>query len=203
MASPTTTQDFLKVALDRAEKEFALLSDTWKHIDTKAQATATVGGIFLAAAFSFVRNTSLVLRPHEQALLSLTLLMLVASIVLAVVATLVKPASGPWSAAQVTSMNLKVLDSIPKVQASGSNFIRELVLKALGTDEKSANQRIVEARYVGVLADMLNDHSSANDRLRAELKQKSKLLRWAQGSLLASAVFVTVLTLVAIFTKRC
>lgn len=174
-------QDYLKVAADRAEKEFALLSDTWKHIDTKAQATATIGGVFLAAAFSFVRNTALALSSQEKWLLCSVVGFLVASIVLAVMAMLVKPSSGPWSASVVTQMAEAAYGAAQRESAQEPNAVQE--------------------RFVAVLADTLHDAAGANDRVRVELKVKSDQLANAQCCLVGAAASVVVLTLVAVFMK--
>lgn len=183
MAELPNRQDFLKFALDHSDKEYALLSDTWKHIDTKAQATATVGGVFLAAAFSFVRNTSLALSETEQWLLCIAVGFLVASIALAVLATLVKPASGPWSSSVVAGMIRDVLSAVDREQAT-------------------APADRIEQRYIGVLVDSLENSAAANNRLRNELKEKSDLLSSAQKCLLGSAVSIVVLTLVAVFAVK-
>lgn len=39
--------------VDRAEKEYKILSDTYDMIDRKSQAMTTIAGIFLAVVFSF------------------------------------------------------------------------------------------------------------------------------------------------------
>lgn len=45
-----------QMALDSYREEYKEFSDVWKALETKAQATVTIAGIFMAAAFTFAKD---------------------------------------------------------------------------------------------------------------------------------------------------
>ena len=88
--------ELLDVALERARYEYTELADNWKQLDSKAQATAAIAGVFLAASFAG-RIWSI-----EQQVLAATLaLSLIAAIGCSVLAMRVAgfemPPSGKWA----------------------------------------------------------------------------------------------------------
>ncbi len=64
--------------------EYAEVCDTWKQIDSKAQITASVSGIFLGGIFALQRLPQTALPPADKWLLALALALLVGSIICAV-----------------------------------------------------------------------------------------------------------------------
>jgi hypothetical protein len=171
-ANPSATpREFYEFALGHAKDEHDQLLDTWKQVDGKAQGTAAIAGLFLAAAFAFVRNTGLAISAEEKVLLAVTLTALVCSIGLSVWVLLIRDASSPLSASQVSKMVTDAL-TMPKEEAS--------------------------ERYDGLLFDTLNVWAVVNDSLRLELSSKARFLSWAQRALLVSTIAALVLTLKAL-----
>ena len=172
---PPKPREFYEFALDHARGEHDQLLDLWKQIDGKAQGTAAIAGLFLAAAFAFVRNTGLTtglaITAQEKVLLGVTLAALVCSIGLSVWVLLIRDYSSPLSATQVSEMVTDAL-RMPKEEAA--------------------------ERYVGLLFNTLNVWAVANDSLRLEASNKARILGWAQRALLVSTIAALLLTLRAL-----
>src|SRR6266852_3037846 len=76
-----------EAVLDTYRKEYAELSDVWKGIDTKAQGTATIAGVFVAAAFTFAKDlTGNKLDNLGRWLLAVAIFLLIVSIAFSVFA---------------------------------------------------------------------------------------------------------------------
>lgn len=168
----TTRKQLLEFALTRASHEHAELSETWKALDTKAQATATIAGIFVAAAFVFVRNTNLQLAGYETLLLTLAVLFLVGSIALSVLAMEVRSVSMPLTGDEA----------------------RKMVGEILQTAESEHTERLTN-----LFADTVTGWASVNDELRGAIECKGSRVLWAQGSLLLAAITMALLTAIAIY----
>jgi hypothetical protein len=172
-ASPLTPRDFYEFALEYAKDEQDRLLDTWKQMDAKAQGTAAIAGLFLAAAFAFVRNTGLAITAQEKVLLGVSLFALVCSIGASIWVLLLREASSPLSASQVGKMVTDAL-RMPKEEAS--------------------------ERYDALLFDTLSVWEVVTESLRSQLESKTRFLRWAQNALLVSTIAVLILTLSALAT---
>ena len=81
-----TEVDFLKDILDSLRAEYRELSETWRHIESKAQGAVTILGIFLAGVFAFIRLLPEDATPVEKWFLVAALALLAFSIVCAVLA---------------------------------------------------------------------------------------------------------------------
>lgn len=103
--------EVFEFALDRVQAEYDELTDTWKQLDSKSQATSTIAGIFVAASFAFIRNSALQLNGLEKTLLLLVLFSLVASILLAVSAMLVRTVPVPPTPENISEMVTELLDT--------------------------------------------------------------------------------------------
>ena len=75
--------------------EYNELADTWKQIDTKAQVTASVAGVFLGGVFAIQRTPNLVLPPPEIWFLAAALTLLVLSIISAIMGLQLRDISFP------------------------------------------------------------------------------------------------------------
>lgn len=75
--------ELVQLELRGLSEEYEELSETWKLIDTKAQVTASVAGVFLGGMFAIQRLPSLSLDLGEKFVLVIALSLLVASIVCA------------------------------------------------------------------------------------------------------------------------
>ena len=80
----------LQDSLDSFKEEHRELSDTWRHIETKAQGTAAIAGIFVASVFAFIRFLSEDSAQIEKVLLVFALFFLGLSILFSIAALWVR-----------------------------------------------------------------------------------------------------------------
>ena len=171
--SITAATAALKFAFDRVTSEYTELSDVWKQVDTKAQATATIAGIFMAAAFAFVRNAAFQLTSTEKVLLSALLVLLLASISVAVRAMLIREVPMP-----------------PEPEA-----VAKMVEELLTQPETE-----YEERHASLLADTVNAWIPVNRELRSTVTSKASGVAWAQGALLLAALVMAALIILTVLT---
>lgn len=165
-------RELVQFAYDRSEHEHDELSEAWKLLDTKAQATAGIAGVFVAAAFAFVRNTSLQLNISEKWLLSLALVFLAASIFSAVLAMLVRSVPMPLSGADTAK-------SVRDILRQPENELAE--------------------RQVNLIADTVTQWAGVNDKVAESVAIKGKRVEFSQGALVGASVIITAMTLYAIY----
>lgn len=158
-------------AFDRVQAEYGELSDSWKQLDSKAQATATIAGIFIAASFAFIRNSALQLTGLEKTLLLLVLASLIVSILLAVTAMLVRTVPVPPTPENIAEMVTDLLETLPEEH---------------------------EERLGGLIADTINAWLPINRELRKELLVKAAKLESAQRALIGAACLMTALTVTTV-----
>lgn len=162
-------------ALQSYRDEYKELSDTWRHVEGKAQGTITVAGIFLAAAFAFVRDltgagTGLV----EKSILAVAVGMLTVTVILAVL-----------------SLRVRELVAPPL----GEN-LDDLITDLSGvSDAEEIAERL--PRFVG---DQLSLWKTANEAVDRVNKDKASLVALAQRLLLLAIGLVAALTGITIFT---
>ena len=128
MAIDYTVQDqVLLDAIVSFQDEYKDLFDTWKSIDGKAQASATIAGVFLAAAFAVAKDIPLTFLPFQRALLAISIGLLVITICICLVGLLVRriypPAIGENSKDLVEDLLPSLTQS--KRGARLSRFIRD------------------------------------------------------------------------------
>ena len=106
-ASKTTVdvseiREFLRgELLTSCRDEYKDRSDIWRGLETKAQGNIAIAGIFIAGVFAFLRDVSGSADLVERALLGLTVITLVGSVVLSVRALRVQDAPPPPMAAAI------------------------------------------------------------------------------------------------------
>lgn len=164
-------KDLMQFAHDCSAREHNELSETWKLLDMKAQATTAIAGVFVVATFAFVRNTSLDVNATEKWLLSLALLFLSVSILCAVLAMLVRPITMPLSGE----------DAAKDVQ-----------------DILAKNEAELPVRRNNLIADAVTQWTGVNREIRNALESKGKRVELSQAALVAATLVVTTMTLVAI-----
>jgi hypothetical protein len=164
-SSTPATQAFVQFAVDRAALEFEQLSRTWDQTDLKAQANATIAGVFLAAAFAFVTGDSAPDTIIEKVSVGATIILLVLAIGFAASAMFLRRAYLPLTGRQAAEMVQQVLER-PE-----SEF---------------------PERFQGLLVAQLNHATAANRDLRKELEAKALRLSLAQVTLVGSAAAVVV-----------
>lgn len=159
---------------ERICTDYAELSDIWKQIDAKAQATATTSGIFIAAAFAFIRNASFALTSDERLLLTPALICLLVAICLAVVAMRVRAVLMPPEPEQVRAMVNDLLACPPNEHT---------------------------ARHAALISDTVDAWAPVNKQLRIALDDKANCLHWAQIFLLGAAAITFCLTFWVLFQE--
>jgi hypothetical protein len=168
-----SSREFYEFAIERFAFEYDQLSEAWKQLDVKSQATATIGGIFLAATLVFVRASTVGLSKFQAIAICLTAVCLVMTIALSVAAMLVRQAFLPMTGAQAAKVVAHVLKQ-PHAEA--------------------------EARYNGMLADTIDSWGPVNRQLREGLAIKTRRLEAAQRLLLCSAIAVLVTTAIVLIS---
>ena len=88
-------ESFLDKALDAYEVSYKELAANWRGLEVKAQGSITVAGVFIAASFAFLQRLTPELHDYEKVVLGLALLLLVASVLLAVRVLTVKSVPAP------------------------------------------------------------------------------------------------------------
>ena len=160
--------DLLEFAFASAEAEYKDLSETWKLIDTKAQATTAIAGVFLAAVFNFVRPPGVSLAAPLTFLLGLSVGALVVSVLFALLAMRVR--------------------SVPALPASEE-------AARMVTDLLAMPEAELEARHRGLLADTVNVWLPVNRQLQAANATKASWLERAQWCLMGAAILVAIVTI--------
>jgi hypothetical protein len=166
-------KDFIEFVIDRAEYEHTELSEAWKLLDTKAQATTATAGVFVAAAFVFVRNTSLALNCSEKILLGLIVATLVGTIIFAIRAMRITEVA-------MSTTGSEALDQIEAIF------------------EKHTLPESLDDRFVGFVADVTRTWIGVNQDLRKKLVHKADLVRISHGMLLGATLLVLLLTVTAL-----
>lgn len=162
----------LKIALEGYREEHSDLNETWRQLDTKAQGTTTIAGVFVAATFVFVRELhSLCPAVWTRVGLAVGLLCLAASVTLALVAMWIRQVSAA-----------PVGEPIEK-------FAEDLV--ALDSRERAECMP-------GFIRDQLGPWKRVNAQVQKKLLSKAGFVAWAQASLLAGIGFLIVVAVLVI-----
>jgi hypothetical protein len=94
-------ESFLDKALDAYEVSYKELAANWRSLEVKAQGSITIAGVFIAASFAFLQKIQPELILVEKVVLGLALLLLVASVLLAVRVLAVRSVPAPIFADRV------------------------------------------------------------------------------------------------------
>ncbi len=173
MENLEATRKFVEFAFAHAKQEYLDYSDTWKLLDGKAQATATIAGIFVAAIFAFVRNLSMNLSGVEIALLCFGVISLCLSIGFAVRAMVIRDVMLPPTGKHILSESKEMLNSV-------------------------SSERELEERYVRMLFDTTDSWTDSTEDLAGKVQEKGAVVAYAQWGLLFSIIFFAVLICVTV-----
>ena len=177
MSEKTGALKLVEIALERARYEYTELSENWKLIDTKAHATATVSGVFVAAVFAFSQNSQ---RPSIETHVKVLILLLITTL-----------------AAAVFSSVMCMLARQCKMPPSGKST-REDVNIIVSQDK---NEDELTKDYEAILRRFLNEWIEANDDLERCTNSKANWLSGAQIALIASAVLGCVLAAIGVLSN--
>lgn len=169
---PTIRTDFFQLALDRVGYEHEQLSEQWRQLDSKAQSTATIAGIFMAGAFAFLQSSSVQLTVVQKFIFFLIIAALVLSIAFAVYSMLVESIPMPPTSSKICEM---LTDLLPQSDSE------------------------LERRYDGLIADIIDPWVAVNGSLLGKIAGKGGKIKVSQVALLAAAAGLTILTLLVLF----
>jgi hypothetical protein len=164
--------DLSEIALETYREEYRDLSETWKHLDTKAQGIGAIGGVFLAASFAWARDGAMSLGDYSRPLLVAGILVLVATMVVAILALLVRRVAAPPLGDETAEM------------------VRDILEKQ--TIEE-APQRVVALRN-----DQITAWKDTNNDLASKSHSKATLVTIGQFGLVTAAVLVATISTGAI-----
>ena len=82
---PSTIASLREATLAAYLEEYKKLNETWRSIETKAQGSIAVSGIFIAGALAFITKADLALSCYEKTLLFVGITCLIVSVILAIV----------------------------------------------------------------------------------------------------------------------
>ena len=165
------------VVLTTCQDEYKDLLDAWGKLDGKAQGSATIAGVFLAAVFAAARGNGVPASERERALLGIAILLLVAAVVCAGAALRVQAAaSGP----------------------SGNEMERVAIALDAGCDAACD----VEAMRIRFLRTQINRWSASTAAFRDLNAGKGRWVRRAQLLLFAGIASALVVTLYGLIEGR-
>lgn len=169
---PTKRTEFFQLALDRVQYEHEQLSEQWRQLDSKAQSTATIGGIFMAGAFAFLQSSSVQLTVWQKVNFFLVIAALVLSIAFSVCSMLVESIPIPTASSKICEM---LTDVFHKLESESGE------------------------RYDGLLADIIDPWNVVNRSLLEKIAGKGGKIKVSQEALLAAAAGLCILTLLVLF----
>lgn len=172
-SGPASSLTLLNAALASYEKEYEDLNETWRDIDRKAQGAIAISGIFLAAAFAFVRQDH-PLEGWQQWVLALALASLVGSVL-----------------SSVLALKLRGVFRAPL-----GDRHRGLVKDMLRVDLREREECID-----GYVWEQIAQWQHVNKSSWSQLGSKSVALRWSQGFLVAAILLTATMTLVSLFAE--
>ena len=153
----------LRDAVEVYRAEHALLGDRWKALETKAQGTVAIAGIFLAGAFTFIRNLHAGSPAVERWALAALAAMLGVAVGLAILALRVRAVPDPAPGVETERMAVAVC--------------------ALTDDE-------IDERLPHLYGEQFTVWREVNQQTRENVQEKAKYLGWAQGWLMAAALLM-------------
>ncbi|HKG13344.1 MAG TPA: hypothetical protein VKB12_08390 [Pyrinomonadaceae bacterium] len=142
-------------------------TDNWKSLETKAQGSITIAGIFIAGAFAYIDKSATTMSMHQQFLAITAVASLVASVLLAVYA-------------------LKIQEVLPPPYG---NFVKANVERFLEvTDEAELRERVEYFDY-----DMISQWERVLNVVDEQIGKKVDCLFNAQAALVFAVVVVAIL----------
>lgn len=173
MATGESAQDrILNHALSSFQEEYKDLTDTWKVIDGKAQATGTIAGVFLAAAFAFARDVPAGFGQGQRALLCVGIGMLVLTVCLALAGLQIRRVSAPPIGENLKQLVQDLLPNLTEIER--------------------------DARLTAFIGDQIMLWEQCNQNVREKTTGKARWVTLSQYCLLAAIVVVTAVTLAAV-----
>jgi hypothetical protein len=148
---PPSLPDPLRGALQAYQDEYRDLSDTWRHLDGKAQGSLATAGVFLAATFAFAKS----LAEHQiptgsRPTLIAGIFLLVMSVVLAVLSLRIRTVTAAPFGDRLEKLtnDLMRIDDVEERNARAPDYIREQIAMWRDVNEEMHGQSDWKARLV-------------------------------------------------------
>jgi hypothetical protein len=165
-----------KETLDAYVAQYKDITETWKSLETKAQGTVAIAGIFIASAFVFIKD----IRTSNLAFnLKLLLVAAIVCLVLSVVCA-------------ILALTLRSITSPPGGEKI--NLIVKDILKLKEGETTETHAAALPALRLSLFYEQIRDWKKAIESANAIIAFKVKCLWCAQWLLVLAIVFVVSLT---------
>ena len=161
-----------KDVLEAYRREFDYLSSTFRDLDSKAQGSSSIAGIFLAAVLAFVNRQGMMTLPILRGAAALGVICLIGSLIYS-----------------LQALTIRLLTRPP----SGEDF--ERLLRDLRAPSAAADIRARGYNFYGDISGLWLE--IVKERREINLK-KASYIRRSQGLLAISAVFATLIILLVL-----
>ena len=164
----TTRTELLKAVLEGYQEEHKDLVETWKTVESKAQGTVAVAGVFLAACFAWAREADQIKDEWQLVGLVVAVILLVGSVVAALA-------------------SLKIKDLPRGILGDG---LSKLVIDFLSLSDANELGEREEVLY----RDSIRLWSENNQSMRSTINRKATCLARSQLLAVSAAVVVACVT---------
>jgi hypothetical protein len=152
--------------------EYNDLNETWRHLDAKAQATATIAGIFIAGVFAFLTRQGVPVAALQRAILFAGIVFLAVSTLLALLAMRIREISRP------------------PIGSVLSDLVSDLFAEG--------NLETLADRIPRFLGDQSSLWTFTNEEAYRQNSCKARLIFWAQLMLVLSIGAVSLFTILTV-----
>ncbi len=171
MPPSPNSSELVRESLAAQKEEYQELSETWRQLETKAQGTIAVSGVFLAAAFAFVRQLTASASIFERVLLIVGIALLVLSVSLSIWALRIR--------------------RVPKAPIGDA-------IDRLVSNLEQRGEQISQDRLANLVHEQTRMWRRTNESVQVANNGKAKRVFAAQCLLLSAILVVAVVTIVKI-----
>ena len=165
----------LESVLAAYQEEYRDAAERWKNLETKAQGTVAIAGIFVAGILAFIRpSDAMTLRPAERVLLAVAISTFAGAVVCAAAALI-----------------LRARDSVPS----------QLVEKMAADLRRDTDEGLV-ASLDGYLFDQIEAWTTVNTETRRTLAGKAQALAAGQALLIVGVLLFAAVAAGSVFVPR-
>ena len=169
--------EMYRCALEESIREWNQVAQRFRDLDSKAQATATVSGVFIAAAFAFIEQLSIQKEWYVLGIVSIGLFLLASSVVLSVVAMKIRTHRG----------------------TPGGKYTLVLIEDVLRAAE---NGRDIGKLEVGFYVEHATQWQQGAHAIRESNKRKGRTIEVAQWLLVVAILIVAFVIIFSFLNKR-
>lgn len=159
-------------AVNAYKAEYRDLSDTWRQIETKAQGSGSIAGIFVAAAFAWARDLPAQFMPWQRVVLCAGIGLLIVAVAFSLAGLRIRRVAPP----------------------PVGESIREMVKDLLRNMKENERKK----RAMAFLNDQMTLWSNSNQEMLTANNGKANWVAVSQCALLAAIVCIAIVTLTAV-----